>query len=117
VDVVHGHSSHHIKGIEVYRGKLIPYGCGDLLNDYEGIRGFEDFRGDLSPMYFARLAPVTAELLGLRMFPTRLRDLRVNRATKDDVTWLKNTLDREGRPLGAGVTIAEDGSFFLRWDS
>lgn len=116
VDVVHGHSSHHVKGIEVYRGKLILYGCGDLLNDYEGIRGFEDFRGDLGLMYFARLAPVTAELLGLRMFPTRIRDLRVNRATKDDVTWLKNTLNREGRPLGTGVTIAEDGSLFLRWD-
>jgi Putative enzyme of poly-gamma-glutamate biosynthesis (capsule formation) len=44
VDVIHGHSSHHIKGIEVYRGKLIMYGCSDLLNDYEGISGlYEDF--------------------------------------------------------------------------
>lgn len=37
VDVVHGHSSHHAKGAEVYRGKLILYGAGDLISDYEGI--------------------------------------------------------------------------------
>jgi poly-gamma-glutamate synthesis protein (capsule biosynthesis protein) len=35
VDIIHGHSSHHMKAIEVYRGRLILYGCGDLLNDYE----------------------------------------------------------------------------------
>ena len=37
IDVVHGHSSHHAKGAEVYKGKLIIYGAGDLLSDYEGI--------------------------------------------------------------------------------
>jgi hypothetical protein len=30
VDVVFGHSSHHPKAIEVYRGKPIFYGCGDF---------------------------------------------------------------------------------------
>jgi poly-gamma-glutamate capsule biosynthesis protein CapA/YwtB (metallophosphatase superfamily) len=44
VDVVHGHSSHHVKGIEVYKDRLVLYGCGDFLNDYEGIRGYEQFR-------------------------------------------------------------------------
>ena len=37
VDVVHCHSSHHAKGAEVYRGKLVLYGAGDLISDYEGI--------------------------------------------------------------------------------
>jgi poly-gamma-glutamate capsule biosynthesis protein CapA/YwtB (metallophosphatase superfamily) len=41
VDLVYGHSSHHPKALEVYKGKLILYGCGDFLNDYEGIGGFE----------------------------------------------------------------------------
>ena len=53
VDFIHGHSSHHPKGIEVYKNKLILYGCGDFLNDYEGIWGYESFRGDLGLMYFA----------------------------------------------------------------
>ncbi len=33
VSIVHGHSSHHAKAIEVYRDRLILYGCGDFLND------------------------------------------------------------------------------------
>ena len=41
VDILHGHSSHHIKAIEVYKERLILYGCGDFLNDYEGIAGYE----------------------------------------------------------------------------
>ncbi len=28
-DILHGHSSHHARPAEVYRGKLILYGCGD----------------------------------------------------------------------------------------
>jgi len=39
MDVVHGHWSHHVRPIEVHRGKLILYGCGDFINDYEGIGG------------------------------------------------------------------------------
>lgn len=35
-DIVIAHSSHHVKGIEVYRNKMISYGLGDFLNDYEG---------------------------------------------------------------------------------
>jgi poly-gamma-glutamate capsule biosynthesis protein CapA/YwtB (metallophosphatase superfamily) len=44
VDIIFGHSSHHPKGIEVHRGKLILYGCGDFINDYEGIGGYEHYR-------------------------------------------------------------------------
>ncbi|MFP3607435.1 CapA family protein, partial [Paraburkholderia sp. SIMBA_053] len=51
-DLVHGHSSHHVKGIELYRGKLVLYGAGDFINDYEGIGGQEAFRSDLALMYF-----------------------------------------------------------------
>ena len=54
VDVVHGHSSHHVRPLEVYRGKLILYGAGDFLNDYEGIEGNEGYRDDLALMYFPR---------------------------------------------------------------
>ena len=43
-DLVHGHSSHHPRPIEVFRGKLILYGCGDFINDYEGITGHRAYR-------------------------------------------------------------------------
>ena len=53
-DVIHGHSSHHPRPVEVYRGRLILYGCGDCIDDYEGISGHEEFRDDLRLLYSRR---------------------------------------------------------------
>ncbi len=44
VDLVHGHSSHHPRPVEVFRGKLVLYGCGGCIDDYEGITGHEEYR-------------------------------------------------------------------------
>lgn len=115
VDVIHGHSSHHIKGVEVYKDKLIVYGCGDFLNDYEGIRGYEYFRDDLGLMYFVSVEPSTGRLLRLQMIPTQIRCLRVNKASEEDAIWLKDILNREGRRFGTQVTQIEDGTLFLEW--
>ena len=62
VDVVHGHSSHHPRPIEVYQGKLILYGCGDLIDDYEGIGGYQKYRDDLRLLYFATVSPGTGRM-------------------------------------------------------
>lgn len=115
VDLVHGHSSHHVKGIEVYRGKLILYGCGDLINDYEGISGREGFRGDLGLMYFASLERATGRLVSLRLVPTRMRRFGLRRASRRDAKWLRDVLTREGRRLGTRAEMGEDGVLMLRW--
>jgi poly-gamma-glutamate synthesis protein (capsule biosynthesis protein) len=73
VDVVWGHLSHHAKGIEVYEGKLVLHGCGDLLNDYDGIGEYEQFRGDFSLMYFVDIGVGTGRLVSLRMVPTKVK--------------------------------------------
>ena len=117
VDVIHGHSSHHVMGIEVYRGKLILYGCGDFLNDYEGIGGFEQFRGGLGLMYFPALNRDTGELAGLCMYPTRIEDFRLSRAASEDVAWLSEVLSREGTALGTRVNACQGGGLCLGWDS
>ncbi len=115
VDVVHGHSSHHVKGIEVYNGKLIIYGSGDLLNDYEGIGGHEEYRADLALMYFADVDPQTGDLVRLRMTPTRIRNLRINRAGAKDAAWLKDMLNSEGRRLGTRVRLNREQRLELEW--
>jgi poly-gamma-glutamate capsule biosynthesis protein CapA/YwtB (metallophosphatase superfamily) len=115
VDVVHGHSSHHPLGIEVYRGRPILYGCGDFLNDYEGIAGYEAYRGDLSLMYFLEVDPASGALLRLWMVPMQTRRFRLNRASEKDARWLRMRLDRESRPLGSQVEAGPDGSLELRW--
>jgi poly-gamma-glutamate synthesis protein (capsule biosynthesis protein) len=116
VDVIHGHSSHHVKGIEVYRDKPIIYGCGDFLDDYEGISGYEDFRDDLGLMYFVSMEPLTGNLVYLRMTPTQIEHFRVNRASREDASWLRDTLNREGKKLGTLVGLNEDNTLTLQWD-
>ena len=117
IDVVHGHSSHHPLGIEVYRERPILYGCGDFLNDYEGIEGHEEFRGDLSLGYWLEIEPATGELVDLRMTPFRIRRFRLERAAIEEAQWLAETLDREGRMLGTKVEIVDDGELALSWQT
>jgi poly-gamma-glutamate synthesis protein (capsule biosynthesis protein) len=88
IDLIHGHSSHHVKGIEVYKDRLILYGCGDFLNDYEGIEGYEYYRDDLTLMYFPGLHPSTGKLVALRMTPVQIKHFRLNRASAADALWL-----------------------------
>jgi poly-gamma-glutamate synthesis protein (capsule biosynthesis protein) len=116
VDLIHGHSSHHVKGMEVYKGKLILYGCGDFLNDYEGIGGYEYYRDDLALMYFASVDPSTGKLVYLQMTPTQTRRFRVNRASSADVEWLKDLLNREGERFGNRVVRNKDNTLTLTWD-
>lgn len=115
VDLVHGHSSHHPKPIEVYRDKLILYGCGDLLNDYEGIGGFERFRPELGLMYFPEIDRETGDLVRLTMTPTCIRGLRVNRADRVEARWLSAVLSRECEPFGASVRLLPEGGLALEW--
>jgi poly-gamma-glutamate synthesis protein (capsule biosynthesis protein) len=103
VDIVHGHSSHHIKGIEVYQGRLIVYGCGDFLNDYEGIGGYKYYRDDLGLMYFPSVDPSTGRLVELQMVPTQIKHFKVNRASAADALWLFNILSRESKRFGTRV--------------
>jgi poly-gamma-glutamate capsule biosynthesis protein CapA/YwtB (metallophosphatase superfamily) len=113
-DIVFGHSSHHPKGIEVYGDRLILYGAGDLLNDYEGIGGREAFRADLAMLYFPELA-ASGSLESLTLVPVRIRRFRLQAATPDETAWLVGRLDRESRRLGASVTRVETGRLSLRW--
>jgi len=115
VDVVHGHSSHHPKGIEVYGGKPILYGCGDFINDYEGISGYEEFRSHLVLAYFVATDSATGRLLGLEMRPFETKRFQLHRASHKDAEWLKNMLSREGTRFGTNVKMAPGGQLLLEW--
>ncbi|HEX7019665.1 MAG TPA: CapA family protein, partial [Gemmatimonadaceae bacterium] len=108
VDVVFGHSSHHAKAIEVYESRPIFYGCGDFLNDYEGIGGKEAFRDDLAVAYFPTLSVKSGELIRLTMAPLQIRRFRLQHASRSDRAWLATTLDRECRRFGRGVSRQDD---------
>ncbi|MBI2218467.1 MAG: CapA family protein [Candidatus Rokubacteria bacterium] len=109
VDIVHGHSSHHPRPIEVYRDRLVLYGCGNFIDDYEGISGYEEFRDDLALMYFPAVDASTGRLTALRMTPMHIRRMRLNRASPGDAEWLRRTLDRISRDFGSEVELGADG--------
>lgn len=114
VDLIHGHSSHHPGPVEVFRGKLVLYGCGDCINDYEGITGHERYRGDLRLLYFASLHPDTGTLAALRMAPMQARKLRLHHARQADARWLATAMERASHRFGSRVGLQPDGLLALR---
>jgi poly-gamma-glutamate synthesis protein (capsule biosynthesis protein) len=114
VHIVHGHSSHHPRPIEVYNHKLVLYGCGDFLNDYEGISGYEQFRAHLALMYFPTLDSRTGELVELRMTPMQIRRLQLVRAAQRDARWLRDVLTLASQPFDSQVELDEDGNLAVR---
>jgi poly-gamma-glutamate capsule biosynthesis protein CapA/YwtB (metallophosphatase superfamily) len=113
-DVVHGHSSHHVRGIDVYRDRLILYGAGDFVTDYEGIRGYEYFRGDLALMYLVLLDPRNGRLVGTRLVPLQSRRFRLQHVSRVDAKWLADLLNRLGIDFGTYVKLGEN-ELTLEW--
>lgn len=114
-DIIYGHSSHHPLGIEVYKEKLIIYGAGDFINDYEGISGHRQYRGELTLMYFPQIKAAGGELKSLKLVPMEMKKFRLNRVSRNDALWLQEMLNSEGEPLGTKMHIDTDNSLLMQW--
>jgi poly-gamma-glutamate capsule biosynthesis protein CapA/YwtB (metallophosphatase superfamily) len=113
--VIHGHSSHHPLAIEIYHNRLILYGCGDFITDYEGIAGHQAFRGDLAVLYMPRLAVASGALMSLTMRPFRVRNFRLSNPSAAEAAWLETTLDRESKQFGTRVVSETDNVLSAIW--
>jgi poly-gamma-glutamate synthesis protein (capsule biosynthesis protein) len=113
VDILHGHSSHHPRPIEVYRDKLILYGCGDFIDDYEGITGHEEYRDDLRLPYLVSVKPETGALAAASMVPMQARQMRLWHASRGDVEWLRTILNQMSGGFGVRVDLEPDGTLAL----
>jgi poly-gamma-glutamate capsule biosynthesis protein CapA/YwtB (metallophosphatase superfamily) len=109
VSVVHGHSAHHPQAAEVHDGRLVLYGCGDLINDYEGIGGLEEFRGDLVAAYAPSLDPATGALTSLAISAFRIRRFQLARASHEEFAWMHQRLAREYGRFGLQLNAGDDG--------
>jgi poly-gamma-glutamate capsule biosynthesis protein CapA/YwtB (metallophosphatase superfamily) len=105
VDIVYGHSSHHMRGMEVYKGKLILYGTGDIINDYEGFenRG-EDKYNRLGGIFIADIDAGSGNLRQLQIVPMFMNRLRLERYKKGSQLWSPNqkrlvTNEEKGKDL------------------
>ena len=89
IDIIHGHSSHHVQGVERYKpGKLIIYGCGDFIDDYALTPGY---RNDLSAIWRVTVSEVEKQTNGkdlcvkkLEVFPTRIKSFRAQLLDQKD---------------------------------
>jgi poly-gamma-glutamate capsule biosynthesis protein CapA/YwtB (metallophosphatase superfamily) len=113
-DLIHGHSSHHPRPVEVYRGKLVIYGCGDFIDDYEGIAGYEDFRDDLRLLFLVSVVQDTGTLDAVRMVPMQARKMRLRHASTGDGEWLRRVLETISMRFGCRVSRVPDGALVIR---
>jgi hypothetical protein len=105
VDIVHGHSSHHVQGVEVYNGKLVMYGCGDFVDDYALN---EEYRNDLGALWRVVLSEGGGGGLAverLEMFPTRVEWFRAKilDSRDEDHVWVRRRIRGLSAELGTTV--------------
>ncbi len=86
-DLIFGHSSHHPRPIEIYRNKPILYGCGDFINDYEGIQSNLKYRSDLPLMFFVEFEPKTLHFQKIILIPLQIKKFRLQLAEVEDSQW------------------------------
>ncbi|KAJ9300629.1 hypothetical protein DTO271G3_1793 [Paecilomyces variotii] len=134
VDIVHGHSSHHVQGVEEYKKKLIIYGCGDFVDDYALNK---EFRNDLGAVWRVVVRECDGssasssssrhnqdgkkrkglELLRLEIFPTRCDMFQAMLLDKDDRdhVWVREKIRRLSADLGTKVRedLGEEGQVIV----
>ena len=121
VDVIHGHSSHHVQGIERYKTKLIIYGCGDFVEDYAVT---PEYRNDLSALWRLTVNEIDdleskkkLKLRRLEMFPTRIKDFQTNLLDiKDpDHEWVRKKIMSLSRDTGMKEmqVVGKDGQLII----
>ena len=125
VDIIHGHSSHHIQGVEVYKGKLIVYGCGDFVDDY-AVDG--KYRNDLSAAWRVSVGEQEAEsgqagvegrleVRKLEVFPNRIKLFQAGLLGKgdEDHEWVQRKFRELCEEFGTRVEheVGEQGQIVV----
>jgi poly-gamma-glutamate capsule biosynthesis protein CapA/YwtB (metallophosphatase superfamily) len=102
VDAILGHSSHHVHGIEVYKGKPIIYDMGSFLFDRVGqgrMRYSAGFILEFNQQGFYRIS----------IYPLRLYDCRTTLAEKKDTASFCKLLVNLTRQLNTDLKLTRDG--------
>ncbi|WP_310920132.1 CapA family protein [Haloarcula saliterrae] len=93
VDVVHGHSAHVFKAVEVADNGLLMYDCGDFVDDYAVDDALRNDRSFLFELTVAEDG--TPEQL--RLVPVEIRNCAVHLAGGAVAQWCRETMRRRSR--------------------
>jgi poly-gamma-glutamate capsule biosynthesis protein CapA/YwtB (metallophosphatase superfamily) len=120
VNIIHGHSSHHVQGVEKYNGALIIYGCGDFVDDYAVD---EEYRNNMSAMWsvIVEERPSDREsslkLKRLDIYPTAIRSFQalILEPGVRDHDWVTNKIRTLSSRFGTRMQTepAGDGQLVL----
>ncbi len=99
VNLIHGHSSHHPIGIEIYKNIPILYGCGDLINDYEEITPQHRPMSDFSLMYFLNFDAQNLKLKQFEIVPVEKKKFSLKFADQEDCQRLLAILQKVSSPF------------------
>jgi poly-gamma-glutamate synthesis protein (capsule biosynthesis protein) len=59
--------------------------------------------------------PSNGKLVNMEMIPMQIKRFKVNRASRADALWLKNTLNRKGGKFGTRVELRKHDTLKLKW--
>lgn len=122
VDIIHGHSSHHVQGVERYKGKLIIYGCGDFVDDYALT---PEYRNDISGIWQVTVEETAGRdggrglrLKRLDLYPTKIDRFTAKRLTGDepDSDWVRQRIKTLSTELGTTVELETGGEGLVTLD-
>ena len=114
IDIIHGHSSHHVQGVEKYKGRLIIYGCGDFVDDYALV---PEYRNDLSGIWRVLVEEISNDgsaglkLKKLEIHPTKIDRFVARRlySNERDCDWVRERIRDLSAELGTAVEIESGG--------
>jgi hypothetical protein len=119
VTLIHGHSAHHVQGIEVYHGIPIIYGCGDFVDDYAVDSAY---RNNLGFVYRLRWDKLNKQWTDFRLHPTKIAFFSVStRMWPSERQWLVDKVTVLSQEMGTQVSLvppsepeADESEAFLR---
>ena len=115
VDIIHGHSSHHMLSMEIYKEKPVLYGCGDFINDYEGIDTQQIFRDDISMMFFITMNTKNKKLKNVNLVPLIKYQFSLRKPSEEDIKRMESDLNQMGVQFNNRVKKDPNGTFLLQW--
>ncbi|MHC4427108.1 MAG: CapA family protein [Planctomycetota bacterium] len=106
-DIFHGHSAHLFQGVEIYKGKVILYDTGDLIDDY-----YVDprLRNDQQMLF---VVTVTGSGISrVDLVPLHIDHMQVNLARGEMFETIKNRISSLSEPFGTEIH-ADDSRLWI----
>lgn len=86
VDIIHGHSAHHILPIEKYKNSYIFYSMGDYIDDYTVS---DEYRNDLG--FLAKINIINKKIHNIKIYPTKITIEHKNNILIPQVNFIKES--------------------------